>query len=190
MNLALSGSLAIIIALSSFHASGQELSDEAKRDCVEAINERTTAFVAEDWEVVERLAKSYLKSCNGAFGDLDLSEAQDKLAIAIIELHRPSEGLKAAESCIERYYGNSSCHVEKVVALNLLGRANEARKNLAIAFKVINHNIDSTQRALARPVGGLERERLDRELLKSDLNKYEAQIQHASALKEQMAESP
>lgn len=149
---------------------------ELKRKCISAINQRTAAFAARDWGTLEKRAKSYVSQCKGAFDDRDLSEAQQQIAYAQIELNRPVDGLAAASSCIETYYANSACHIRKVVALQKLGRLEEAKRSIMIALRLIEHNIDVTKLNLTRPL-----EALERELLESRLKEFEAQLGEAQA---------
>ena len=174
--------VAALLCIHSEQAASKEFSNEAKEKCIGAINQRTAAFVAEDWAALEKRANAYLTTCNGAFGDQNLSEAIEQLAISNIALNRPSDGLNQAQLCIETYYSNSSCHVQKVIALIALRRTDEARRSLVGAIKLILHNIESTERELVRPLDAL-----DRELLESNLKMFNAQLGHARALQEKLS---
>lgn len=174
--------LTLVGAMLPCQAQEPEQIYELKSRCISELDKRTAAFVAQDWEALEKRAKLYVSICKGAFNDSDLSAAHEQIAYAVIELGRPAEGLRAAASCIEAYYGNSGCHIRKAVALQKLDRLDQARRSMTIALRLIAHNIDVTKLDLARP-----QEALDRELLEAELEMFTAQLDEALALQKHMS---
>lgn len=121
---------------------------EWKNQCITQFKERTAALVARDWPQLERLAKRYLQDCKGAFGSEDYSIAYEHIAIANMRLNNPTAALAASAECIDTFYGNAGCHVEKVEALIYLERLAEAHTEFKIAERLVTHLIEVNERAL------------------------------------------
>ncbi len=93
--------------------------------CITMMNERTAAVAAQDWSHLERLANRYLQDCKGVFDSENYSWGYLHLAIAYRQRDNAMAALEASEKCIDVFYANSGCHVEKVEALLKLGRQSE-----------------------------------------------------------------
>ena len=114
--------------------------------CVDQINERTAAFVAQDWGQVERLAIRYTKDCSAVFGARDDAAPFGDLAVARLKQGSASQALAAADRCIAIFYPSSSCHVSRVQALLASGRVAEARVGLERSERLIIHLLESNSR--------------------------------------------
>lgn len=122
--------------------------EEKARQCVTLIKEQTAALVARDWSQLERLAKQYLQDCKEVHDSEAYSGGYEHLAIANMYLGNEVAALAMSEKCINIFYGNSGCHVEKVQALIKLKRISEARDALEIAERLVAHLIDNNERHL------------------------------------------
>lgn len=148
-------------------------------NCIEQMNERTAAMVAEDWSQLERSATRYLKSCKGVFGAEDYSEAYEKSAIANYNLGNFALALAASDKCISVFYANSACHVQRVQALVALARLPDGQVALDKAERLIKHAIDVGQRDLKTA-----QNEIDRELFQARLANFASQQNLASAIRE------
>lgn len=119
---------------------------------------------ARDWEAMERFANAYIKRCAGIDRPRDFSTAHWEAAMAAMKLGRPASALKYLDRCIEVSYANAACHVEKIYVLISMQRTDEARKLHATANRLVNGQVEATERALRGPVAGVEKEALEIEL--------------------------
>lgn len=115
-----------------------------KEQCVSRKNEQTAALVAEDWESLMRIAKSYVTNCKGIFDHENiytewLSDAHENIVIANNRLGKFKDALVASEACTKAYYDHPGCYVAKAEALIALGRRTEAVKSLDIAERLTLH---------------------------------------------------
>lgn len=143
-------------------AAGQ--SGDRLQTCLHQKQERSAAMQARDWEAMERFANAYIKRCVGIDRPRDFSTAYWEAAMAAMKLGRPASALKYLDRCIEVFYANASCHVEKIYVLILMQRTGEARKWHATANRLVNGQVEATERALRGPIAGVEKEALEIEL--------------------------
>lgn len=139
-------------------------SGDRLQTCLHQKQERSAAMQARDWEAMERFANAYIKRCAGIDRPRDFSTAHWEAAMAAMKLGRPASALKYLDRCIEVSYANASCHVEKIYVLIRMQRTDEARKLHATANRLVNGQVDATERALRGPVAGVEKEALEIEL--------------------------
>lgn len=148
------------LVLSGFaaHESIAQASPDEKKECVSQIRQRTAAFVAEDWQQLQRLAKRYIDTCKAIYGSEALSDAHGAIAFANLRFGNASASLSAAESCIALFYSNSGCHLAKVEAMLKLGRIPEAHAELQFAEKLVAHLSAMAERELQSASHPAERE--------------------------------
>lgn len=154
---------------------------DLKNKCISAIEQRTAAFVARDWPVVAERAKAYIETCTNVFDDENISVAQADLAISANERNRSEEGLSFAQACIDTYYPNASCHLQKAIALHRLRRDEDARTALENATRLIPHNIRLLERDLRQEV-----EPIYREVIEAKLEQNRALMELASNLESEI----
>lgn len=146
-------------------AASSEDDDQAQFDaCISSRDQRTAAVVAQDWQEVSKRANASLALCKGFLDDQDLSAEYGFIATSANIRNRPEEALNAALTCLNDYYSNGACHVEKVIALTALDRSDDARTALDIAIRLIQHNIELLEQDLDKVL-----EPRDRELKESHL---------------------
>jgi hypothetical protein len=143
-------------------AAGQ--SGDRLQACLHQKQERNAAMQARDWEAMERFANAYIKRCAGTEQPRDFSTAHWEAAMAAMKLGRPASAVKYLDRCIEVSYANASCHVQKIYVLIRMQRTGEARKLHATASRLIDGQLEATERALRGPVAGIEKEALEIEL--------------------------
>ncbi len=172
--------LALSCAVMSVAWSAAESKDATlqKQRCIEQINQRTAALVAEDWSVLERLAQQYAKTCKSVFDNDDHSKAYEHIAIANVRMNNGKKALAASDRCINIAFSNSGCHLQKVEALIQLKRHSEAKALLERTEKLVQHRISITERDLRDA-----RAPLEKELLEARLKELAAQQEHAVAVK-------
>jgi hypothetical protein len=129
-------------------AVAQTGSKDNMEQCTTQMNERAAALVAQDWPQLERLAKRYLQDCKGVFDSENYSTAYEEIAMANLQLNNPAATLVASEKCIDIFYANSGCHVNKVQALIKLKRFAEARTEFGIAERLVGYLIESNEKDL------------------------------------------
>lgn len=149
-----------------------------KRRCIDQINQRSAALVAEDWSALERLAEFYAKSCKDVFDNQDYSTAYEHVAIANVKMNNAKKALAASDMCINITYSNSGCHLQRVEALLKLARRPDAGAALEKAERLISHLISLTERDIKDAPTPL-----DKEVVESHLNNLNAQKRHAAALR-------
>jgi len=177
--------LPLTLVLFGITLCGQALAADASNTqsrqeaCIDGMNDRTAALVAQDWQNLERLSESYLKMCKGVFDSENISSTYEHIATANIMLGNPKKSLTASDACIETYYANTGCHLERSVALIRLRRMSEARVELDRVDKLIAHRTEISKRDLVSA-----RTALDKELIESRLNNLEAQQSYSAALRE------
>ena len=162
-------------------AFAQTASKEKAQQCVTQMGEQTAALVARDWPQLERLAKRYLQDCKGVFGSELYSDAYLHIAIANIQLDDSAAALAASETCIDIFYANSGCHVQKVLALIKLKRFAEALTESEIAEKLVDYLIKRNERDLreaSQPV--------DKELYSSKDDNLKAQKSLLNSIRPQL----
>jgi len=162
----------------------QESSFKRNRaNCIEQINEQTAAFVAQDWQQLERLAQKYLSECRTVMENADLSSAYEHIATVKLETQKPSEALTAADSCLKTYYSNSGCHILRVEAFIMLKQESRAREALNIADRLTRHNLDGAERDRSQA-----RSKLEEELFDAKIKNYQAQLNTIRELRLQLSE--
>ena len=122
--------------------------EEWMKECTSQINERTAALVVRDWTQLERLAKRFLQDCKGIIDTELYSSAYSDIAETNLQLSNPKAALAVSEKCIDLFYANSYCHLNKVRAFIKLKRFAEARTEFDIAEKLIGYLIQKTEREL------------------------------------------
>ena len=171
------------ILASSVHAETKSNEVKKKEQCISLKKEQAAALVARDWENLERLAKDYIAKCKEVFSSQDLSGCFVDIAIANNELGKPRLALAAAEMCIEIYYGNPGCHIEKTRALIALGRKAEARKSLDISERLTRHALENAKRELESSSSEIEKN-----LHRSSINHYESALLYIVTMRFTLAE--
>jgi S1-C subfamily serine protease len=146
--------------------------------CITIMKERAAALATQDWSYLERLANRYLQNCEGSLDSEDYSEAYCHLAMAHMNRDNAMAALEASEKCIDVFYANFGCHVEKVRALLYLGRQSEARTAFEIAEKIAAHVIKINERKLSEAS-----QPLYKELYSSKQRMLEAQKSHLDSLR-------
>jgi len=162
----------------AWSADAQEVSLRQKEMCVVQLTQRTAAMVAEDWPELERLAERYVKTCKNVVQDEDYSLAYLDMAVANVQLNYARKALSASELCINIYYSNCGCHMQKIMALIALNRLTDARATLNKAERLIEHLIDVSDRDQ-----GNGRSASEMELLKSHRNNLSSQQRLAASIR-------
>lgn len=139
-------------------ALAQTPSEEKLKQCIAEMNERTAAKVANDWLQLERLAKRYLRDRKGVMDSENYSNAHSDIAAANLQIGNAAAALAAIEECIDTFYANPGCHVDKVRALIELKQSAEARIQFGIAERLVDHLIQSNESDLRRASQSLEKE--------------------------------
>lgn len=140
-------------------AAGQ--SSDQLQACLHQQEERSAAIDARDWEAMERFANAYIKRCADIDRPRNYSTAHWEAAMAAMKLGRPASALKYLDACIKVSYANASCHVEKIYVLIRMKREHEARRLHATVSRLVNGQLEATERALRGPVAGIEKEALE-----------------------------
>jgi len=162
----------------------QESSFKRKRaNCIEQINEQTAAFVAQDWQQLDRLAQKYLSECRTVMENADLSSAYEHIATVKLETQKPSEALTAADSCLKTYYSNSGCHILRVEAFIMLKQESRAREALNIADRLARHNLDRAEKDRSQTP-----DKLEEKLFEAKIKEYQAQLNTIRDLRLQLSE--
>lgn len=139
-------------------ALAQSDSQDKKRECLTLLEERTAATDAKDWKQLEKLAKRYLQNCKGVDDSEWYSTGYENLGAANIQLNNAMAALTASETCIDIYYRNAGCHINKVQALIKLKRLSEARNSIEIAERLLAHVTDKNERDLRETSDPLKKE--------------------------------
>lgn len=150
-------------------AAGQ--SADRLQACLHQKQERNAAMQARDWEAMERFANAYIKRCAGIEQPPEFSSAHWEAAMAAIKLGRLANALTYLDRCIEISYANASCQVEKVYVLIRMQRTGEARKWHATVTRLVNGQMEATERAPHGPIAGDEKEALEIALESLQLSK-------------------
>jgi tetratricopeptide (TPR) repeat protein len=174
-------SIALLVSSISGHAwsaDGANAANLRKEACIAAINERTAALVARDWQSLERFSENYVRSCKSVFSAEDFSDAYERIADANIAMANPKKALAAAETCIAVFYGKTGCHLNRALALIGLKRRPEARTALDRAERLIAHRAETAKRELRTLGQGQEKE-----LAESQIYMLEAQQSLATSIR-------
>lgn len=162
----------------AFSAGGGKAAEDRGYACIARINEMTAAYVAHDWQNLERFSEKYIRTCKGVFDAEHFSNAYEGIADANIALGNPKKAIAAADACIAVFYTNTGCQIKRAAALIELKRIPEARSALDRAEKLIEHRAEIAKRELKTVGQGLKRE-----LVESEINKLEAQQFYATDLR-------
>ncbi len=158
--------------------SSKKITSKSDDECVDLIRQRTAAFVASDWQNVDRMSVEFITYCDGVLGKDQLASAYENIAIANIEMGKPKEALNAAESCIKINYSEPGCHFAKARAFLQLGNIVEMRRSLDISEKLAQHRIEisNSKMKYADTEGNML-------VLKSEVKKCESMLYAITALK-------
>lgn len=170
---------AVISMVWSADASEKSLAQQKK--CIDQINQRTAALVAQDWSELERLSEHFIKTCENTFDAEVTSSAYEQIALSNVMLRNPKKALAASTSCIRISYSNSGCHLQKTEALIQLRRIADAKSSLDKAERLVKHQLELHVRDLRDA-----RTALDRELLEAKIANLNAQQAHASAIQDHL----
>jgi hypothetical protein len=165
----------------AWSADASEKSLAQQKRCINQINQRTAALVAQDWSELERLSEHFIKTCENAFDAEVASSAYEQIALSNVTLRNPTKALEASNLCIRLSYSNSGCHLQKTEALIQLGRIADAKSSLDKTERLVQHQLEQSVRDLRDA-----RTALDRELLEARLANLNAQQAHASALRDHL----
>ena len=111
------------------------------RACIDLMNGRTAALVAEDWDQLEVLATRTLQGCRDVLPAEAMASANFHLAKAALATGRPRDALASAEACISIFYQETDCHIERLEALLALGRYSEAKKEFQIVDRIVRFEV-------------------------------------------------
>lgn len=120
-------------------ALGQSSVEAKASICIEQMEERDATMFSEDWLQLERLSNTYIGVCKGVLSSESYSRAYQDLSIAQYELGKVEESAATASTCISKFYRNSGCHVQKLLALIRLERTEEARETFRITEKLLTY---------------------------------------------------
>jgi len=138
--------LAAPLFFNSSNAATKKNSEPTFEFCISSMNQRSDMLIAQDWEPLEKNAQNFISKCKGVIDDEAFSYAYFQISVSKNQKEKYSEGLDAAQSCIDAYYGNVSCHVQKALSLKGLNRIQEAKKSLVSAINLTESNIRKIKR--------------------------------------------
>ena len=167
-------------------AQKESLEIKQKRQCIDLVNQQTAAFVAEDWEQLNRIAMKFINSCKEVYTARDLASGYSSQATALNRLGRPREALIAADSCIGIYYPDPTCHLERVYALIGLKRFSQVRGALGVTERLAKHNLETAENNLNSPTV----DDLEKELFRSEINLFKSILNKIEALKKEAYGTP
>lgn len=156
--------IALLIAASASapgvaHGAGaDEKNERLIKSCLDQMDRRTAALVAQDWVEAISAADTYLMKCKEAFGADDLSQAHEVRMRAFSNLRMTEKSLQSADACISTFYENAACHVGRGRALIDLRRFADARVSLERAKRLALFGIARYERELQGNLHPLERE--------------------------------
>lgn len=154
-----------------------------EEQCISLTNERTAALTAEDWENLDRLARTYVANCKGVFEPHWLSGAYENIATANNAQEKFKHALVASDTCVKAYYSSPGCHIEKSRALMALGRKIECGKSLDISERLARHALEGAQRDLNRAYSELYKE-----LYTAKISQNEAYLSLIDSMRSELAQ--
>lgn len=134
------------LLFNSSHAVTKKTSETTDEFCISSMYQRSDMLIAQDWEPLEKHARNFISKCKGMIDDEAFSYAYFQISVSNNQNEKYNEGLNAAQSCIDTYYGNVSCHVQKAVSLQGLNRIPEAKKSLVAVINLAESNIRNIKR--------------------------------------------
>jgi len=140
-----------------------------KQRCIDLKVDETAAIAAADWGAVERIARRRFEQCRAIVEVGDASSSLERVVIARLELGKVEAALRAADECIDFFYSNAGCHVNRAVALRQLARTLDAKAELDSSQRLVEHLRDAlATRRQSLLTGSLEDQLAEAELMKLD----------------------
>lgn len=126
--------------------------------CIQLTYEGVAALEADDWAQLDRIAKDYIESCHGVLDKAYIANAYGNRSKANYELGNLDEAVIYANQCIDLYYFETSCHVQKFMSLASSGKLSEAKKSFFVAERVLAHAIKRNESNLHQASSDVDRE--------------------------------
>lgn len=127
-----------------------EPNEVAHYKCAYAIQEETSAFVANDWPAVERIAARTYSACKSVSTPAEAADHLGSIAEARFRRGNFKGALAMAAECISLYYGDPGCHFVRARSFLALGRQGEASASLALTIKLAEHALYVARQDLER----------------------------------------
>ena len=122
-------------------------------ECLAAVTLTRSATEAKDWPNVQRLARRELELCNASKLPAYMrANSYSRLANAQFKLERYADALKAADDCVTMYYRSPTCHYLRYTSLVMLGRVDDALKEMQVARSVSNQILKEALTPSAVPI--------------------------------------
>ncbi len=142
--LALSG----LIISNNLYAEDIINESDGEKICNANIHARKSARRINDWNQLNKLAKEFQKSCETISDNKTMSIAYADMGAANLIFKKTSKALSISEDCINIFYNNFDCHINKANALLELGNFIPANEYILSTYKLINNLIEDNRLAI------------------------------------------
>lgn len=172
----LAGSVGFTIAMVGLPAFAAKPAQARIKECNHHLEQRNSAMQARDWESMERFAVAYIKRCDTVDSPGNVSKAYWEVGTSWQMRENPDNALKYFNQCIQVFYGNTSCHTDKVSVLLSLQRKDQARQVHTMASKLVAGKLDDVDREMRRAASGDEKEALEIQRESLEINQQQLEL--------------